>query len=78
MELKTLLDTISISSDQLGSLRQASLESPRGLEQIESSLVTLYKAMLTIDPSLGQSGPRRSEDGSLSSGKPGGFGNSEI
>jgi hypothetical protein len=38
----------------------------------------LFKAMLTIDPSLGVSGPRRSEDGSLSSGKPGGYGNSEI
>lgn len=77
-ELKTLLDTISISSEQLGSLREASLESPRGLEQIESSLVTLFKAMLTIDPSLGLSGPRRSEDGSVNSGKPGGFNNSEI
>ena len=38
----------------------------------------LFKAMLTIDPSLSLSGPRPSEDGSLSSGKPGGFGNSEI
>ncbi|CAG8976136.1 hypothetical protein HYALB_00002417 [Hymenoscyphus albidus] len=77
-ELKTLLDTISISSDQLGSLREASLESPRGLEQIESSLVTLFKAMLTIDPSLGLSGPRKSEDGGVDSGKAGGFNNSEI
>ncbi|KAH8668075.1 exocyst complex component Sec3-domain-containing protein [Tricladium varicosporioides] len=78
VELKSLLDTISISSDQLGSLREASLESPRGLEQIEASLVTLFKAMLTIDPTLGLSGPRPSEDGSVVSGKPGGFGNSEI
>ena len=38
----------------------------------------LFKAMLTIDPSLSLSGPRPSEDGSLSSEKPGGFGNSEI
>lgn len=54
------------------------MESPRGLEQIETALVMLFKAMLTIDPSLGVSGPRRSEDGSLNSGKPGGYGNSEI
>ena len=77
-ELQSLLDTISISSEDLGSLREASLESPRGLEQIEKSLVMLFKAMITIDPSLSLSGPRASEDGSVRSGKPGGFGNSEI
>jgi hypothetical protein len=38
----------------------------------------LYRAMITIDPSLSLSGPRASEDGSVRSGKPGGFGNSEI
>ncbi len=79
-ELKSLLDTISISSEQLASLRESSLETPRGLEAIESSLVMLFKAMLTIDPSLSFSGsaPRSSEDGSLNSGKVGGFGSSEI
>lgn len=78
-ELQSLLDTISISSEQLDSLREASLESPGGIDQIEKSLVLLFKAMLTIDPSLSLSGARSSEDGgSLSSGKPGGFGNSEI
>ncbi|TVY36997.1 Exocyst complex component [Lachnellula subtilissima] len=77
-ELKSLLDTIAISSEQLGSLREASLETPRGLEQVETSLVTLYKAMLTIDPSLSLSGPRPSVDGSAVSGKQGGYGNSEI
>ncbi|KAN0106433.1 Exocyst complex component Sec3 domain containing protein [Hyaloscypha variabilis] len=78
-ELTSLLDTISISSEQLESLREASLESPTGIDQIEKSLVLLFKAMLTIDPSLSLSGARPSEDGgSLSSGKPGGFGNSEI
>ncbi|KAL2075336.1 hypothetical protein VTL71DRAFT_279 [Oculimacula yallundae] len=77
-ELKSLLDTISISGDQLSGLREASLESPRGLEQIETSLVMLFKAMLTIDPSLNTTVSRPSEDGSLRSGKPGGYGNSEI
>jgi len=77
-ELKSLLDTISISGEQLSGLREASLESPRGLEQIETSLVMLFKAMLTIDPSLNTTVSRPSEDGSLRSGKPGGYGNSEI
>ncbi|TVY32017.1 Exocyst complex component, partial [Lachnellula occidentalis] len=77
-ELKSLLDTIAISSEQLESLRRASLGTTSGLEQIETSLVTLYKAMLTIDPSLSLSGPRPSVDGSVVSGKQGGYGNSEI
>lgn len=77
-ELQSLLQTISISPEQIESLRESSLESTRGLNDIETSLVILFKAMLTIDPSLGVSSPRRSEDGSLSSGKPGVYGNSEI
>ncbi|KAI9649044.1 hypothetical protein NHQ30_001611 [Ciborinia camelliae] len=77
-ELQSLLDTISISSSQLECLKTASLERPNDLEQIEKSLVVLFKAMVTIDPSMSISGPRRSEDGSVRSGKTGGFGNSEI
>ena len=77
-ELKSLLETISISSEQLACLHEAPLESPSGLEEIETALVRLFKAMLTIDPSLGVSGPRSSEDGSLRSGQQGGYGNSEI
>lgn len=72
-ELKSLLDTISISSEQLQSLREASLESTRGLESIETSLVTLFKAMSTISI-----GPKPSEDGGLASGKQNGYGSSEI
>ncbi|KAB8300006.1 hypothetical protein EYC80_000246 [Monilinia laxa] len=78
VELQSLLDTISISSTQLECLKTASLERPQDLEQIEKSLVVLFKAMVTIDPALSISGPRRSEDGSVRSGKTGGFGNSEI
>ncbi|RDW88973.1 hypothetical protein BP6252_01005 [Coleophoma cylindrospora] len=78
VELQNLLNTISISSAQLRSLREASLESPRGLEDIETSLVMLFKAMITIDPSLSTSMPRPSEDGSFQNGKAGGIGNSEI
>ncbi|ESZ94674.1 hypothetical protein SBOR_4925 [Sclerotinia borealis F-4128] len=78
VELQSLLDTISISSSQLECLKTASLEHPHDLEQVEQSLVVLFKAMVTIDPSLSISGPRPSEDGSVRSGKTGGFGNSEI
>jgi hypothetical protein len=54
------------------------LESTRGIQSVEDSLVRLFKAMLTIDPSLGVSSSRPSEEGSLSSARPGGYGNSEI
>lgn len=74
-ELDSLLSTISISSDQLQSLREASLESPRGLEQIEASLVILYEAMIKIDPSLSLSRNKVNGDGSI---KTGGIGDSEI
>lgn len=77
-ELKSLLETISLSSEQLACLHEAPLDSPRGLEVIETALVGLYKAMLTIDPSLGISGTQSSAEGSLRSGQPEGYGNSEI
>lgn len=78
-ELESLLQTISISSTQLQSLREASLESPRGLAQIEASLMMLFKAMVTIDPTLSDSAPRKSEDGSsIRSGRGPGIANSEI
>ncbi|CAP66887.1 uncharacterized protein PODANS_4_6220, partial [Podospora anserina S mat+] len=35
-----------------------------GVEEIETSLVTLFKAMIKIDPTMGNSEGRRSEDGS--------------
>ena len=54
-------------------MHESSLETSRGLEQIESSLVTLFKAMLSIDPTLSASVPRASEDGSVNSGRPAGF-----
>jgi len=77
-ELESLLQTISISSNQLESLRQAPIGDSGGLEQIENSLVMLYKAMITIDPELGASRPRKSEDGSIKSGTRTGYGNSDI
>ncbi|KAG9247273.1 exocyst complex component Sec3-domain-containing protein [Calycina marina] len=72
-ELNSLLETISISSEQLKPLHESSLETSHGLGQLEASLVRLFKAMLSIDPTLSSSVPRASEDGSLSSGRQAGF-----
>ncbi|KAI9806047.1 MAG: hypothetical protein M1833_004454 [Piccolia ochrophora] len=83
-ELQTLLQTVSISSKQLQSLRKATanLDSPTGLEAAENSLSVLYKAMVTIDPSLGRRTstlkPRPREDGSISSTDIGGGISSEV
>ena len=57
-ELQTLLETISISSSQLQVLKDASLTKPQGIQSIETALVQLYKAMLTIDPKLHQTSSR--------------------
>ncbi|KAI9807021.1 MAG: hypothetical protein M1825_005738 [Sarcosagium campestre] len=84
-ELQTLLKTISIPAKQLQSLRQASasLDTPSGLEAVEMTLTMLYKAMVTIDPSLGQAPVPSTKQGasgddggsSINSANIGGFGN---
>ncbi|GAB7350382.1 hypothetical protein MBLNU459_g1005t1 [Dothideomycetes sp. NU459] len=51
-ELQKLVDTISITPNQLQPLRYADLSNPDSLMEIESSLLVLYKAMVTIDPSV--------------------------
>jgi hypothetical protein len=50
-ELQQLVDTISITADQLESLRRSKIGKIHELQEIESSLVLLYKALVTIDPS---------------------------
>ncbi|KAM0248265.1 hypothetical protein ACHAQJ_009531 [Trichoderma viride] len=52
-ELESLLETCAITSNDLQALQQAPLDSHRGLEEVELSLVTLFRAMIKIDPSLG-------------------------
>ncbi|PFH62026.1 hypothetical protein XA68_15462 [Ophiocordyceps unilateralis] len=52
-ELESLLETCAITSNDLEALRIAPLEKTRGLEDVESALVTLYRAMTKIDPTLG-------------------------
>lgn len=51
-ELQQLVETISITPDQLESLRRAPIGKINGLMDIESALVLLYKALITIDPSF--------------------------
>ncbi|KAI1197822.1 exocyst complex component Sec3-domain-containing protein [Nemania serpens] len=65
-ELESLLDICAITTNDLQSLRMAPLETTSGLEEIEETLVTLYKAMMKIDPSVTGSEPRKSEDASMS------------
>ncbi|GKU00988.1 sec3-component of exocyst complex [Fusarium langsethiae] len=50
-ELESLLETCAITSNELEVLRSAPLDDISGLQEVESSLVTLYKAMVKIDPS---------------------------
>lgn len=54
------METTAITSDDLNALKIAHLESINGLEEIERSLVTLYKAMIKIDPTLGGDQSRKS------------------
>lgn len=61
-ELESLLETCAISQSDLGALKTAPLEIASGVQEIEAALVTLFKAMIKIDPTLGNSESRKSED----------------
>lgn len=60
-ELQTLLQTLNISSTDLRALRSAPLDSSEGLYDVEKSLTTLYRAMITIDPDMRQNKIRQAE-----------------
>jgi hypothetical protein len=75
-ELQQLVETISITSDQLESLRRAPIGKIAGLKDIEFSLVLLYKALITIDPSFVAGS--RSNDAVSKINSSSGFGNSEL
>ena len=51
-ELQQLVETISITVDQLEVLRRAPIGKINGLVEIENALVLLYKALITIDPAF--------------------------
>ena len=51
-ELESLLETCAITKHDLDALRDGQLDRPEDLDEIERSLVMLYKAMAKIDPSF--------------------------
>ncbi|KAF2874328.1 exocyst complex component Sec3-domain-containing protein [Massariosphaeria phaeospora] len=73
-ELRQLVDTISITPEQLEALRRAPIGKVNGLSAIESSLVLLYKALITIDPAVIEG--RGDDMNKITSSA--GFGNSEL
>lgn len=75
-ELQQLVETISITSDQLEALRRGHIGKITGLKDIESSLVLLYKALITIDPSFVSGSGSGGALDKINSGS--GFGNSEL
>jgi exocyst complex component 1 len=66
-----LLATCAISSADLDPLKAAPLETSSGIEQIETALVTLFRAMRKIDPALGVLEADKADD--ESSGNAAGF-----
>lgn len=77
-ELQQLVDTISITSDQLEPLRRAPIGKINGLKDIEFSLVLLYKALITIDPSFVSGGRSGATDDLTAMNARSGFGNSDL
>jgi hypothetical protein len=76
-ELEQLVNTISITADQLEPLRRAPIGKVNGLRAIEASLILLYKALVTIDPSFVEGGRSGADDvNKITSSS--GFGNSEL
>lgn len=63
-ELESLLETCAITANDLQALSVAPLERIEGVEEVETALVTLYKAMHKIDPSMGNGDDIKMEDGS--------------
>jgi hypothetical protein len=60
-ELQSLLRTLSISSDDLKALKEASFSNPDGIRETEAALAKLYKAMLTIDSEIRQNKKRMAD-----------------
>lgn len=63
-ELRSLLQTLNVSSSDLRGMHTASLEDPDGISALERSLLILYQAMVTIDPEIRQNKLRRADNSS--------------
>ncbi|QIX01755.1 hypothetical protein AMS68_007272 [Peltaster fructicola] len=51
-ELQSLVQTMSLNRNVMEPLRYADMTHPDRLEEVESSLVKLYEALITMDPSM--------------------------
>lgn len=58
-ELQGLVDTMSLGRGIMDPLKYGDLSQPGTLEEIEASLLRLYQAMLTMDPSMRSNAPSR-------------------
>jgi hypothetical protein len=77
-ELRQLVDTVSITADQLEPLRRERIGKVSGLMEIEFALVLLYKALITIDPTFVESSRTTAAGAMNKMGNNSGFGNSEL
>ncbi|KAL1970644.1 hypothetical protein VTN77DRAFT_4288 [Rasamsonia byssochlamydoides] len=76
-ELQNLLKTLSISSDDLRPLKEASLSNPDGIKETETVLSMLYKAMLMIDSDIRQN-KKRMADGAGDHSSVGVYADTEV
>lgn len=58
-ELQSLVDTMSLGRGVMDPLKYGDLSQPGTLEEIEASLLRVYQAMLTMDPSMRSNAPSR-------------------
>ncbi|KAI5299996.1 hypothetical protein KEM55_000582 [Ascosphaera atra] len=76
-ELQNLLQMISISPEELAPLQEAPMDNADGLNLTENALITLYKAMVTIDPEI-RSNKKRIADTSTVGGPLAVYADAEI
>ncbi|WPG98535.1 exocyst complex component sec3 [Acrodontium crateriforme] len=62
-ELQGLIQTMNLGRGVMEPLRHGNLRDPSGVEEVEGSLVRLYQAMVTIDPSIRVNGRPKSRSG---------------
>lgn len=77
-ELQQLVETISITTDQLEPLGRERIGKASGLEAIESALVLLFKALMTIDPAIIEHSKTTTTGDMTKITSHSGFGNSEL
>ncbi|KAF2171210.1 hypothetical protein M409DRAFT_50678 [Zasmidium cellare ATCC 36951] len=70
-ELQSLIETVSLDRSVMEPIRYGDLADPRSLEDVETSLMRLYQAMLTMDPSISKAASSRPKSR-------GGYGDSET